>query len=90
MSRLSLPERIVIECGIYQKLSLGKIAKKTVRYIKFRLFEGIYPLKSHIKPLIWFFCCEKDIFTLTSLCHLSLIKLIITKPQINLRSCINA
>lgn len=28
MSRLSLSERIVIECGIYQKLSLGKIAKK--------------------------------------------------------------
>ena len=28
MSRLTLSERIVIECGIYQKLSLGKIAKK--------------------------------------------------------------
>ena len=28
MSRLTLSERIVIECRIYQKLSLGKIAKK--------------------------------------------------------------
>ena len=28
MSRLTLSERIVIECGIYHKLSLGKIAKK--------------------------------------------------------------
>lgn len=59
MSRLSLSERIVIECGIYQKLSLGKIAKKIVRYIKFRLFEGIYPLKSHIKPLIWLFVVKR-------------------------------
>ena len=28
MSRLTLSERIVIECGIYEKLSLGEIAKK--------------------------------------------------------------
>ena len=28
MSRLTLAERIVIECGIYQKLNLGEIAKK--------------------------------------------------------------
>lgn len=27
MSRLTLSERIVIGCGIYKKLSLGKIAK---------------------------------------------------------------
>ena len=28
MSRLTLAERIVIECGIYQKLKLSEIAKK--------------------------------------------------------------
>ena len=28
MSRLTLSERIVIECGIYKKLSLGKIGKR--------------------------------------------------------------
>lgn len=28
MSRLTLAERIVIECGIYEKLKLNEIAKK--------------------------------------------------------------
>ena len=28
MNRLTLAERIVIECGIYQKLKLSQIAKK--------------------------------------------------------------
>ena len=38
MSRLTLAERIVIECGIYQKLKLSEIAKKLTNLPK--VFQG--------------------------------------------------
>ena len=38
MSRLTLAERIVIECGIYEKLKLSEIAKKLANLPK--VFQG--------------------------------------------------
>lgn len=38
MSRLTLAERIVIECGIYQKLKLSEIAKRLTNLPK--VFQG--------------------------------------------------